>query len=70
MIQDPQKKLDRKRNLIDSSVGHVPLLHKISSKSVHNFWRYFADTHTAHYDYVTVLAEVKIMKQMLHKNSG
>jgi len=41
VIQDPRKDPDRHQNLTDSSTGHVPLLHKTSSKSVRNFWIYF-----------------------------
>jgi len=41
MIQDLRKNPDRHQNLNDSSLGHTPFLHKISSKSIHNFWRYF-----------------------------
>ena len=36
-VSDP----DQHQNLIDSSLGCVPPRHKISRKTVHNFWRYF-----------------------------
>jgi len=41
-IQDPRKKPDCHQNQVNSSPSHAPPLHKISSKSVHNFSRYFA----------------------------
>ena len=35
---DPEP--DRHQNLSNGSLGHGPPIQKISSKSVHNFWRY------------------------------
>jgi len=46
MNQDPRKKTDRHQNLNCSSLGHTLALHKISSKSVHSFLRYFTCTET------------------------
>jgi len=37
MIQDPRKKSGSSPKSKLSAMGHVPPLHKISSKSVHNF---------------------------------
>jgi len=37
-LSDPDSDADRHQNVISWSVGHTPALHKISSKSVGNFF--------------------------------
>jgi len=37
-LPDPQSDVDRHQNVISWSLGHTPALHKISSKSVGNFF--------------------------------
>ena len=51
MIQDPRKSPDPLQKLIDLSLAHRPrhCSLKISSKSAHNFLRYFAHNHTERY---------------------
>jgi len=37
-LPDPDSDVDRHQNVISWSVGHAPALHRISSKSVGNFF--------------------------------
>ena len=74
MIQDPRKNPDRHQNLVDSSLGHAPPLHKISSKFIkiqHNFLRYVAHTDTESDEYITSsVEERRIQTYRCHLNTS
>jgi len=74
MIQDPRKNPDRHQNLNDWSRDHASPLQKISSKSVYNFWQYFAHRHTHGHtesdEYSTSSADVNINTYFLFGQSN
>ena len=73
MIQDSRKNPSRHPSTNDSSLSNAPPLHKISSKSVRTFLRYFVQNHTdihRHTEYdECATSSAEVLTDQLRKDS-